>query len=104
MRSNRNRRNAASANSLTRSSKHSLQRSRTQQRTTPIAAECLVHLTDAPFLVITLKEVEVCHLERVQFGLKNFDMVFVFSDFTRAPVHINSIPMEQLDDVKLWLE
>jgi nucleosome binding factor SPN SPT16 subunit len=40
----------------------------------------------------------------VQFGLKNFDMVFVFSDFTRAPVHINSIPMEQLDDVKLWLE
>jgi nucleosome binding factor SPN SPT16 subunit len=67
-------------------------------------AECLVHLTDSPFLIVTLKEVEVCHLERVQFGLKNFDMVFVFSDFTRAPVHINSIPMEQVDDVKLWLE
>jgi nucleosome binding factor SPN SPT16 subunit len=67
-------------------------------------AECLVHLTDAPFLIVTLKEVEVCHLERVQFGLKNFDMVFVFSDFRRPPVHINSIPMEQLDDVKMWLE
>jgi nucleosome binding factor SPN SPT16 subunit len=67
-------------------------------------ADCLVHLTDAPFLIITLKEVEVCHLERVQFGLKNFDMVFVYSDFSRPPTHINSIPMEQLDDVKLWLE
>ncbi len=65
---------------------------------------CLVHLTDQPFLVITLEEVEVCHLERVQFGLKNFDMVFVFTDFSKAPVHINSVPMDQLDQVKAWLE
>lgn len=68
------------------------------------STECLVHLTGSPFLVITLKEVEVCHLERVQFGLKNFDMVFVFNDFSRAPVHVNSIPVEMLDDVKDWLE
>ncbi len=66
--------------------------------------ECLVHLTELPFLIITLSEVEVVHLERVQFGLKHFDMVFIFSDFTRAPVHINSVPMENLDDVKAWLE
>lgn len=66
--------------------------------------DCLVHLSDPPFLCITLNEVELVHLERVQFGLKNFDMVFVFKDFNRTPVHINTIPMSQLDNVKDWLE
>ncbi|KAL1917850.1 uncharacterized protein VTP21DRAFT_3684 [Calcarisporiella thermophila] len=66
--------------------------------------ECLVHLTDPPFLVITLSEVEIAHLERVQFGLKNFDLVFVFRDFSRQPVQINTIPMSQLDNVKEWLD
>ncbi|CEI93524.1 Putative FACT complex subunit spt16 [Rhizopus microsporus] len=66
--------------------------------------DCLVHLSDPPFLCITLSEVELVHLERVQFGLKNFDMVFIFKDFNRAPVHINTIPMSQLDNVKDWLD
>ncbi|CAO3701202.1 unnamed protein product [Rhizopus stolonifer] len=66
--------------------------------------DCLVHLSDPPFLCITLNEVELVHLERVQFGLKNFDMVFVFKDFNRTPVHINTIPMSQLDNVKDWLD
>ncbi|KAK3697346.1 FACT complex subunit spt16 [Vermiconidia calcicola] len=66
--------------------------------------DCLVQLTEPPFLVVTLSEVEVVHLERVQFGLKNFDMVIVFKDFTRAPAHINTIPVEALDSVKDWLD
>jgi nucleosome binding factor SPN SPT16 subunit len=66
--------------------------------------ECLVHLTDPPYLVITLSEIEIAHLERVQFGLKNFDLVFVFKDFQRTPIHINTIPMAQLDNVKEWLD
>lgn len=66
--------------------------------------DCLVQLTEPPFLVITLNEIEVVHLERVQFGLKNFDMVVVFKDFTRAPAHINTIPVESLDSVKDWLD
>lgn len=66
--------------------------------------DCLVHLTDPPFLVISLNEVELAHLERVQFGLKNFDMVFVFKDYHRTPIHINTIPMSQLDNVKDWLD
>lgn len=65
---------------------------------------CLVHLSEFPFTVITLSEIEVVHLERVQFGLRNFDMVFVFSDFKKAPVSINSIPVAHLDNVKEWLE
>lgn len=66
--------------------------------------DCLVHLTDSPFTVVTLADVEVAHLERVQYGLKNFDLVFVFKDFTRPPLHVNSIPMQSLDNVKEWLD
>lgn len=66
--------------------------------------ECLVHLSDPPFLVVTLADIEIASLERVQFGLKQFDMVLIFKDFTKTPLHINSIPSAQLDDVKNWLE
>lgn len=66
--------------------------------------DCLVHLTDPPFLVVTLSEIEIVHLERVQYGLSSFDMVFVFSDFSRAPLHISSVPTSSLDDVKQWLD
>lgn len=66
--------------------------------------DALVQLTEPPFLVITLNEIEIAHLERVQFGLKNFDLVFVFKDFHRPPVHINTIPVEALEAVKDWLD
>ncbi|CCG80577.1 FACT complex subunit spt16 [Taphrina deformans PYCC 5710] len=66
--------------------------------------DCLVHLSDTPFLCVTLADIEIAHLERIQFGLKNFDMVLVFKDFAKAPVHINTIPMTSLDNVKEWLD
>jgi len=66
--------------------------------------DCLIHLTDPPFLVITLSEIEIVHLERVQYGLSSFDMVFVFSDFSRTPLHVSSVPSSSLDDVKQWLD
>lgn len=68
------------------------------------STDCLVQLTEPPFMVITLEDIEVAHLERVQFGLKNFDMVLVFRDFARAPYHINTIPVESLENVKEWLD
>jgi len=40
----------------------------------------------------------------LQFGLKNFDLVFVFKDFHRPPVHVNTIPVESLEAVKDWLD
>ncbi|TGZ82797.1 SPT16-domain-containing protein [Ascodesmis nigricans] len=66
--------------------------------------DALVSLTDQPFLVITLDEIEIAHLERVRFGLKNFDLVFVYKDFARPVTSINSIPMESLENVKEWLD
>jgi nucleosome binding factor SPN SPT16 subunit len=40
----------------------------------------------------------------LQFGLKNFDLVFVYKDFGRPPAHVNTIPVESLDRVKEWLD
>ena len=79
----------------------------------------VVHLSEFPPFVLTVADVEICHLERVQFGLKNFDVVFVLHDFTKAPLHINTVPsawlvhpapsladvaVSQLDNVKDWLD
>ncbi|KAJ6500436.1 FACT complex subunit SPT16 [Mycena sanguinolenta] len=76
---------------------------RTSVRLQP-TTECLVHLIDPPFLVITLSEIEVASLERVQYILKQFDLCFIFKDFSRAPLHINSIQSTSIDDVKNWLD
>ena len=76
---------------------------RTNVRLQP-TTDCLVHLSDPPFLVVTLSEIEIVSLERVQFGLRQFDMVMIFKDFRKTPLSINSIPSSQLDDVKHWLE
>lgn len=65
--------------------------------------DCLVQLVEPPFLVINLEEVEICILERVQFGLKNFDMVFVYKDFNKPVTHVNTVPIESLDFLKQWL-
>jgi nucleosome binding factor SPN SPT16 subunit len=66
--------------------------------------DCLVHLSDSPFTVITLADVELAHLERVQFGLKNFDLVFIFKDYAKPVIHVNTIPVKDLESVKEWLE
>merc|ERR1712230_17461 len=68
------------------------------------STDCLVYLTEAPTLVITLAEVEIAHLERVQYGLRNFDLVFVMQDFKRPPIHINAVPAKSLEEVKEWLD
>lgn len=47
------------------------------------SVNCLVELTEMPFAVVTLADIEIVNLERVGFNLKNFDMAIVFKDFTR---------------------
>ncbi|XP_050532515.1 FACT complex subunit spt16 isoform X2 [Daktulosphaira vitifoliae] len=64
---------------------------------------CLVNFTEWPPFVITLEDVELVHFERVQFHLKNFDMIFVFKDYHKKVVMVNAIPMNMLDHVKEWL-
>ncbi|KAL5252216.1 hypothetical protein ACHWQZ_G015116 [Mnemiopsis leidyi] len=64
---------------------------------------CLINVIEWPPFVIALEEVELVHFERVQFQLKNFDMVFIFKDYSRKIEMINSIPMSSLDAIKEWL-
>ncbi|KAH3767794.1 FACT complex subunit SPT16 [Pelomyxa schiedti] len=71
-------------------------------------SNCLVNLSEPPPFVLSLDEVEVVHLERVSkqggYVLRNFDMVFVLKDYTKAVVQINSIPVSSLDTVRAWLD
>jgi len=66
-------------------------------------SNALVSLIDWPPFVIILDSIELVHFERVQFHLKSFDVAFVFKDYTKKTAHINSVPMNQLDHVKDWL-
>lgn len=53
--------------------------------------------------MITLDDVEIVHFERVQFSIKNFDMVFVYKDF-HTTKRICSISREYLESIKDWLD
>ena len=68
------------------------------------AVNALVELTEPPWFVSPLNDIEVAHFERVVMGLKNFDMVLVLKDFSQKPIQVNSINVEHLDALKTWLD
>jgi nucleosome binding factor SPN SPT16 subunit len=39
---------------------------------------CLVELIETPFTVISIADINVVNLERIGFGLRNYDMAIVF--------------------------
>ena len=65
---------------------------------------CLINLTETPFFVLPLEEVEVAHFERIQFGLKNFDLCFIYRDYDKSVVRIGAIPTSYLESLKNWLD
>ncbi|XP_041277019.1 FACT complex subunit SPT16-like, partial [Onychostruthus taczanowskii] len=67
-------------------------------------SSALVNCTEWPPFVVTLDEVELIHFERVQFHLKNFDLVIVYKDYARKVTMINAIPVASLDPIKEWLK
>ncbi|CAI5741519.1 unnamed protein product [Hyaloperonospora brassicae] len=68
------------------------------------SVHCLVSLTDMPFFIISLDEVEHVHFERVMFSSKNFDVVFVFKNFDVMPMRISAVSMGELERIKEWLD
>uniref|UniRef100_A0A8C4QTG7 FACT complex subunit n=1 Tax=Eptatretus burgeri TaxID=7764 RepID=A0A8C4QTG7_EPTBU len=66
-------------------------------------SSALVNATEWPPFVVTLDELELVHFERVQFHLKNFDMVIVYKDYGRKVTMINAVPINSLDPIKEWL-
>jgi nucleosome binding factor SPN SPT16 subunit len=70
----------------------------------PTAHDCLVHLVEGPpFFVMSLDDVEVASFERVRFGLRQFDLIFILKDYSKDPITINSIPVEALETLQEWL-
>lgn len=66
---------------------------------------CLSPVSRAqPPFVVTLDEVELVHFERVQFHLKNFDVVIVYKDYNKKVTMINAVPVNSLDPIKEWLK
>ncbi|KAG5846267.1 FACT complex subunit SPT16 [Anguilla anguilla] len=63
----------------------------------------LCNVTEWPPFVVTLDEVELVHFERVQFHLKNFDVVIVYKDYSKKVTMINAVPINSLDPIKEWL-
>lgn len=51
----------------------------------------LVSLAIYPSFVVSLDDIERVHFERVDFALKNFDIVFIFKDYARKTVMINTV-------------
>lgn len=64
---------------------------------------CLVELTEMPFTVIPLSEVNLVNLERVGFNLRNFDMIFIWKDINKEVARIDTVPSQSLETIKDWL-
>jgi nucleosome binding factor SPN SPT16 subunit len=64
---------------------------------------CLVNLTENPFFVVDLSEVDHVHFERVTFSSKAFDMILVNKDFNKMPARIDMIPNADKESIQDWL-
>ena len=63
--------------------------------------ECLVALSEFPFFVLDVNDIEVVHFERMYFGMKNFDLAIIKKDFVSC-IRINSIPTEYTEELKSY--
>lgn len=63
--------------------------------------ECLVALSEFPFFVLDVNDIEVVHFERMYYGMKNFDLAIIKKDFVTC-TRINSIPTEHTEELKSY--
>lgn len=64
--------------------------------------ECLVNLVEFPVFVLTLSEIEVVCFERMLYGVKTFDMVFIHKN--KDVTHILSIDSLQVQKIKDFID
>ena len=64
---------------------------------------CLIAISEFPFFVMDIDDIEAVTFERVHYGIKNFDMAIVYKDFTTFK-RINSIPIENIETIKDYLD
>lgn len=63
--------------------------------------ECLVALSEFPFFILDVNDIEVVHFERMYYGMKNFDLAVIKKDFQTC-TRINSIPTEYTEELRSY--
>ena len=63
----------------------------------------LMSISEKPFFVLMLEDIELVSIERIDNKIKNFDMIIIFKDYKRPVVNIDNIPKIDLDKIKIWL-
>ena len=64
----------------------------------------LVSIVDTPLFVLSLDDVEIVSIERIDNKIKNFDIVFIFKDYSRNVQTISNIPKNDLERIREWLD
>jgi nucleosome binding factor SPN SPT16 subunit len=64
---------------------------------------CLINLTEQPFFVVHMSEVDHVHFERVTYATKTFDMVLILKNFDIMPRMITAIDLKYLEAIQEWL-
>jgi len=62
-----------------------------------------VALSEFPFFVLDVNDIEVVQFERMYYGMKNFDLAVIKKDFTTC-LRINSIPTEYTEELKDYFD
>ena len=65
---------------------------------------CLVSIVDIPLFVLSLDEIEIVSIERIDNKIKNFDLIIIFKDYSRNVQSISNIPKSNLDKIRSWLD
>ena len=63
----------------------------------------LVNLTETPFFVVTISDIEHVHFERASFTTKAFDIVIIFKNWDLPPKQLTAIDVKNMDIVQEWL-
>ena len=58
-------------------------------------------LSEFPFFVLDVNDIEVVHFERMFYGMKNFDLAIVMKDFQTC-MRINSIMTEYTEELRSY--
>ncbi|GKY95619.1 hypothetical protein MPSEU_000523200 [Mayamaea pseudoterrestris] len=64
---------------------------------------CLVNLTETPFFVVDLQQVDHVHFERISYMSKAFDIVLINKDFKKSPWRIDMISNDNKESIQEWL-
>lgn len=66
-------------------------------------SSCLIAISEYPFFVQDIKDIEAVHFERISHGIKNFDLAIIFRDYHTFK-RINSIPRESIEIIKKFFD